>query len=60
MLERSVGFFIFLVMEDSVMLREGIMFDILVGYMNVVVFGDERIKSESFGSGEVDVFIFED
>lgn len=45
MLERGEDVFSFLVMEDGMMLGEGVMFNILVRNVDVFVFCDKSIES---------------
>ena len=54
-LERSVGIFCLLVVEDSVTLGKGSTLNILTGYTNMVALSDESTKGQSLGSGEIDV-----
>lgn len=54
-LERGVGALILLVVENGVALRKGTTLDILAGNTDVVALGDERAKSKSLGSREINV-----
>ena len=54
-LERGVGVFVLLVVEDGVALGEGAALDVLAGNANVVALGDKGAEGEGLSGGPVDV-----